>query len=66
MPANTLASDEVRRKKRIVGAIAIVFLLFFTVLAVLQFISLIVWIIADLVVALIANFLFRRIRRVNS
>lgn len=65
MPANTVASDEVRRKKRAVGVIAIVLLLFFTVLDILQFITLIVWIIADLAVALIANFLLRRIGRVS-
>ncbi len=65
MSANPLASDEVRRKKRVVGVIAIVLLLFFTVLDILRFISVIVWIIADLAVALIANFLIRRIGRVS-
>jgi multisubunit Na+/H+ antiporter MnhG subunit len=65
MPANTLASDEKRRKKRTVGIIAIVLLLVFTVLGLLQFISLTVWIVAALAVALIANLLFRRIGRAS-
>jgi hypothetical protein len=65
MPANTLPSYRVRRRKRIVGVIAVVLLLIFTVLAILQYIPLIVWIIADFAVALIANFLFRIIGSVS-
>jgi uncharacterized membrane protein len=65
MPAKPLASDEKRRRKRTVGIAAIVLLLFLTILALLDFISLAVWIIADLIVALIANFLFRRIGRAS-
>lgn len=65
MPANTMVSAEKRRKKRTVGIIAIVLLLFFTILGMLQYVSLIVWITADLIVALIANIIFRRIGRVS-
>jgi hypothetical protein len=65
MPAKTNYNPaDVRRKKRIVGAIAIALLLLFTVLAFLQLISFIEWIILDLVVGLIANLLLRRIGRV--
>lgn len=64
MPARAETNyDKARMQKRTVGVIAVVLLLVFTVLALLQYISLIVWIIADLVVALIANLLFRRIGR---
>ncbi len=61
MTAKNSNLDEVRRKKRRVGAIAIVFLLWFTVLAIIGFISIFVWIVADLVVALIANLILRKI-----
>jgi hypothetical protein len=39
--------------------------LLFTFLAVLGFITSIVWILADLAVALVANLLLRRVGRVN-
>jgi hypothetical protein len=55
------ASERIIRRKRIVGAVAIALLLLFTVLAVLGYISFIVWVLADLVVAGIANLLFRKI-----
>ncbi len=65
MPAKTTFNPaEVRRKKRVVGAVAIALLLLFTVLAFLQLISFIEWIILDLVVGLIANLMLRRIGRV--
>jgi hypothetical protein len=65
MPAKTNYNQaEVRRKKRVVGAVAVALLLLFTVLALLQLISFMEWIIADLVVALIANLMLRRIGRV--
>ena len=66
MPAATnLAPDELRRRKRTIGLIAIALLLLFTVLALLGVISFIVWILADLAVALIANLLLRRVGRGN-
>ena len=49
--------DTVRQRKRIVGAIAIALLLLFTVLAILGYLSFIVWVLLDLVVAGIANLL---------
>ena len=66
MPDETdLSLEKIRRKKRVIGIIAISLLLGFTVLAFLGAISLIVWVLADLVVAGIANVLFRRVERVN-
>jgi hypothetical protein len=56
-------SGSVRRKKRLVGAVAIVLLLFFTVLGLLQQIDPILWVIADLIVAAIANLILRRLGR---
>ncbi len=56
-------SDAVHRKKAAVGIVAIALLLAFTILAVLGFISGLVWIIADCVVAAAANLIFRRIGR---
>ncbi len=53
--------DAVRKTKNIVGTIAIVLLMLFTVLAFLGIISSLEWIIADLIVALVANLLFRRV-----
>ena len=52
-----------RKKRRIVGAVAIVLLLLFTVLAFIRVFSLIEWLIGDLVVALAANFVLRRVGR---
>jgi len=52
---------EIRRKKRIVGTVAIMLLMLFTVLALTGIISPTEWLIADLIVALIANLLFRSI-----
>lgn len=65
MPASpNVSPDKVRQRKRIIGAVAIALLLLFTVLAILGFISFIVWVLADLVVAGIANLLLRRVGRV--
>jgi len=58
-------SPEIRRRKRTIGIIAIVLILVFTVMAIAGVIPLIVWIIGDLIVALIANLLLKRIGRVN-
>jgi hypothetical protein len=66
MPAKTNFNPEkIRQRKRTIGVIAIALLLLFTVLAFLQVISFIVWVLADLVVAGIANLLLRRVARVN-
>ncbi len=52
---------EVRKKKNIVGIIAIALLLLFTILTLTGIITALEWIIADLVVAVIANLILRRI-----
>lgn len=52
---------EVRKKKNIVGIIAIALLLLFTILTLAGIITALEWIIADLVVAVIANLILRRI-----
>ena len=53
----------VRRKKRIVGAVAVALLLLFTVLAFIKVFSLIEWLIGDAAVALVANLILRRVGR---
>jgi hypothetical protein len=55
--------DSVRKTKNTVGIIAIVLLMLFTVLALIGVISSTVWIIADLIVAVVANVIFRVIGR---
>ena len=52
---------EIRRKKRIVGIVAIALLILFTILSLVGIISGTLWIIADLIVAVIANLIFRKI-----
>lgn len=54
-------SGSVRKKKKIVGLVAIALLLFFTVLAILGFLSVVEWIIADLIVAVAANLILKNI-----
>jgi hypothetical protein len=56
-------SGATRRKKRIVGMVAIALLLLFTALAVIGFISVLEWIIADLIVAVLANLILKSIGR---
>ncbi len=52
-----------RRKKRIVGVVAIVLILAFTVLAFAGVLSFFEWLIGDLAVALVANVVLRRLGR---
>ncbi len=61
MPQSEYMSQKNRNKKRAIGAVAITLLLLFTVLAILGYISFIVWVLADVVVAAGANLLFKRI-----
>jgi len=64
MPAKVPFNPEkIRNQKRAIGIIAIALLLLFTVMALLGWISYIVWVLADLVVAGVANLLFRRVGR---
>jgi hypothetical protein len=53
----------VRQKKRIIGVVAVVLLLLFTVLAFLGYLPFLLWIALDLVVAGLANLLLRRVDR---
>jgi len=61
--SNDSGLAAVRRKRRIAGAIAIALLLLFTVLAIIRVFSLIEWVIGDLIVALVANFILSRVGR---
>jgi len=64
MPAKVPFNPEkIRNQKRTIGVIAIALLLLFTVIAFLGWISFIVWVLADLVVAAVANLLLRRVGR---
>jgi hypothetical protein len=64
MPAKVPFNPEkIRNQKRTIGVIAIALLLLFTVVAFLGWISFIVWVLADLVVAAVANLLLRRVGR---
>jgi hypothetical protein len=56
-------SSDVRRKKAVVGLVAIALLLLFTVLALMGILSALEWIIADIIVAAVANIILRRIGR---
>lgn len=56
--------EKIRRTKRVIGAVAVALLILFTVLALAQLIDFLVWVIADLVVAGVANLLLRRVGRV--
>ena len=55
-------SSGVRKTKVTVGAIAIAFLLLFTILAIIHVFSLEEWLIADVLVSLVANLILRTIR----
>ncbi len=67
MPARvSLNPEKIRNQKRVIGAIAIALLLLFTVIAFLGWISFLVWVLADLVVAAVANLLLRRVGRTPS
>jgi hypothetical protein len=62
MNASTVAGLAVaRRKKRVVGAVAVALLLLFTVLAFVKVFSLIEWLIGDVAVAFVANLILRRV-----
>jgi hypothetical protein len=55
--------EKIRRRKRTIGVIAITLLLVITVLAIFLHISFLVWVVADLAVAAVANLLLRRVGR---
>jgi hypothetical protein len=55
--------EKINQRKRTIGIVAITLLLVITGLAILLHISLIYWVVADLVVAAVANLLLRRVGR---
>jgi len=55
--------DIMQRKKRIVGIAAIALLLLLTVMALVRVLSVVEWIIADLIVAVVANLILKAIWR---
>jgi hypothetical protein len=56
-------SANVRRKKQSVGVVAIAFVVFFVVLFFYRILNIIDFLIADLIVGLVANYIFRRLDR---
>jgi lysylphosphatidylglycerol synthetase-like protein (DUF2156 family) len=64
MPAKTnFDPEKIRKRKRAIGIVAVILLLLITVLAILLKTSFIVWVLADLIVAGVANLLLRRVGR---
>jgi hypothetical protein len=62
MPAKkSLNTEKINQRKRTIGVIAITLLLVITGLAIFMHISFLVWVVADLVVAAVANLLLRRV-----
>ena len=62
-PKTNFNLEKIRQRKRTIGAIAIILLLTITVLAIFLHISFLVWVVADLAVAAVANLLLRRVGR---
>jgi len=58
---NVETAEAVRRKKNVVGIVAIALLLLFTVLAFAGGLSFIEWLIGDAIVAVVANIILRTI-----
>jgi len=64
MPSKANVNPEnILRKKQTIGVIAIILLLLITAITISLHISFLVWVVADLIVAGIANLLLRRIGR---
>jgi hypothetical protein len=62
-PKPNVDYEKIRRQKKTIGVIAITLLLLITALAIFLHISFLVWVVADLAVAAVANLLLRRIGR---
>ena len=62
-PKTNINLEKIRKRKRAIGVIAITLLLAITVLAIFLHISFLVWVVADLAVAAVANLLLRRVGR---
>ncbi|MCL2359176.1 MAG: hypothetical protein LBH74_07285 [Nitrososphaerota archaeon] len=56
-------TKEGTQQKRIVGGVAVTLILIVTIFAILGYITFIEWILADLIIAGIANLLFRKISK---
>jgi hypothetical protein len=64
MPAKTNYNPEkIRRQKRAIGIVAVALLLIITVLAIFLHTNFLIWVLADLIVAGIANLLLKRLGR---
>jgi hypothetical protein len=64
MPAKRdYSMERIQQRKRTIGIIAITLLLVITGLAILLHISFLIWVVADLIVAAVANLLLRRVGR---
>ena len=64
MPSNLeVQRAKAAKQKKVVGAVAIAFLIVFIILGILRLLDTLTWVIAALVVAGVANLLFRRIGR---
>ena len=57
------APMDKRQIRRLVGVIAVGLLIVFTILSFLLIINLLEWIIGDVLVVVVANLIFRRLRR---
>jgi cell division septal protein FtsQ len=55
--------EKTQKQKRAIGIVAVIILLVITVLAIFLHVTFLVWVLADLVVAGIANLLLRRVGR---
>jgi len=62
-PKTNANPEKIRRRKITIGIIAITLLIIITVLAIFLHISVLVWVVADLAVAAVANLLLRRVGR---
>ena len=62
-PKINVNPERIRQRKRTIGVIAITLLVIITVLAIFLHFSFLVWVVADLVVAAVANLLLRRVGR---
>jgi hypothetical protein len=62
-PKTNINLEKIRQRKRAIGVIAITLLLTITVLAIFLHISFLVWVVADLAVAAVANLLLKRVGR---
>lgn len=59
----SVSAADMQRKKKIIGAIAVAFGVLFLVLLFFRVLGIIDFLILDLIVGLVANYLFRRIDR---